>query len=324
MVLSCMQTSLWIILVIIEFSFPVTHNYSIIICHAYHVIVQWACTEVVMLPTMPYPETFTGINCQSMLATGFIVVSIVFVSNLSSLHMGPMQVRPYQHPLHTLGVDYVGELPVSSNGNKWILTAVCPFSNYLRAIPVPDKTATMAANALFNDVFLLLGFSSVLQSDCRGEWLKALLHYIMQLLSIRHVFTSGFCPRLNGATKCTHRFLNAALGIYCEHQQEKWEEYLQSTVYAHNASPISGISNITPFFLVFGWDALSPESISLALSPKSLPPNHYAKHIVSRMTDAHKQFSQIKADLHRQKHDIYNEKARLNYFYSKGQNCVFS
>ena len=161
---------------------------------------------------------------------------------------GPMQVRLYQHPFHTLGVDYVGELPVSPNGNKWILTLVCPFSNYLRAIPVPDKTATTAANALFNDVFLLLGFSSVLQSDRRGEWLNALLHRITQLLSIRHVFTSGFYPRLNGATECTHRFLNAALGIYCERQQEKWEEYLQSTVYAHNTSPISGISNITPFF----------------------------------------------------------------------------
>ena len=30
---------------------------------------------------------------------------------------GPMQVRLYQHPFHTLGVDYVGELPVSPNGN---------------------------------------------------------------------------------------------------------------------------------------------------------------------------------------------------------------
>ena len=67
---------------------------------------------------------------------------------------GPMQLRLYQHPFHTFGVDYVGELPPSSSGNKWILTVVCPYSNYLRTIPVPDKTATTAANALFHDVFL--------------------------------------------------------------------------------------------------------------------------------------------------------------------------
>ena len=87
---------------------------------------------------------------------------------------GPMQLRLCQHPFHTLGVDYVGERPVSPTGNRWILTTVCPYSNYLCAIPVPDKTATTAAHALFNNVFLQLGFPTVLQSDHGGEFLNAL------------------------------------------------------------------------------------------------------------------------------------------------------
>ena len=134
---------------------------------------------------------------------------------------GPMQLRSYQHPFHTLGIDFVGELPMSPSSNKWILTAVCPYSSYLREIPVPDKTATTAAYALVNDVFLSTGFPSVLQSDRGGEWLNALLHRITKLLSIKHVFTSGFQPRLNGATEHTHHFLNTALGIFCEKQWEK-------------------------------------------------------------------------------------------------------
>ena len=144
---------------------------------------------------------------------------------------GPMQLRLHQHPFRTLGVDYVGELPPSPSGNKWILTAVCNYSNYLRAIPVPDKTATTAANALFH-VFVQLGFPSVLQSDHGGEFLNALLHRITQLLSIKQVFTSGFRPRLNGTTERSHWFLNSALGIFCEHQQEKWEQFLQPAVYS--------------------------------------------------------------------------------------------
>ena len=133
----------------------------------------------------------------------------------------PMQTRLYQYPFHNLGVDYAGEL--SPCANKWILTAVCPYSNYLRAIPVPDKTATTAAKAIFIDVFVLFGFSFVLQSD-RGRVilnLNALLHRLTKLLSIKQVFTSGFRPHLNGATERTHRFLNSAWGIYCEHHQEQ-------------------------------------------------------------------------------------------------------
>ena len=196
-------------------------------------------------------------------------------------------IRLYQYPFHTLGVDYVGELPASPSGNKWILTVVCPYSNYLRAIPVPDKTATTAANVLFHEVFLQLGFPSVLQSDRGGEFLNALLHRITQLLSIKQVFTSGFRPRLNGATERSHRFLNSALGIFCEHQQEKWKQFLQPAVYSHNVSPISSTTNITPFFLVFGRDAPSPETISFDLPVNPLPPDHYARHLLSRMKVAH-------------------------------------
>ena len=151
----------------------------------------------------------------------------------------------------------------------------------------------------------------MLQSDRGGEFLSVLLHQITQLLSIKQVFTSGFRPRLNGATERSHQFLNSALGIFCEHQQEKWEQFLQPAVYSHNVSPISGTSNITPFFLVFGHDDSSPETISLDLPVHPLPPDHYAKHMLSRMQLAHQRFTQIKSDLRRHQKDVYDRKARF-------------
>ena len=223
---------------------------------------------------------------------------------------GPIQLTLFQYPFHTLGVDYVGELPPSPSGNRWILTAVvCPYSSYLHAIPVPDKIATTAANVLFHEVFLQLGFPSVLQSDRGGEFLNALLHRITQL-SIKQIFTSGFRPRLNGATECSHRFLNSALGIFCEHQQKKWEQFLQPAVYSH-VSPISGTTNITPFFLVFGRDAPSPKTISLDPPVKPLLPDHYAKHMLSRMQIAHHRFTIIKSDLCHHQKKVYDRKARF-------------
>jgi len=163
-----------------------------------------------------------------------------------------MQVRLYEHPFHTLCIDYVGELPVSPNGNKWILTAVCPYSNFLRAIPVSDKGATTAARALCDHVFLEYDFPAVLQSDQGGEWVNTVLQELTNLLSIEHVFTTCYCPRLNSSTERVHRWLNSALGIHCEKNQQLWEEFLQPATYAHNTSPIPGTDQVTPFFLVFG------------------------------------------------------------------------
>ena len=107
-----------------------------------------------------------------------------------------------------------------------------------------------------------------------------------------------------------HRFLNAAIGIYCEHFQEQWQEFLQPAVYSHNVSSISGVADIGPFFLVFVRNAPSLETIALDLPPHPLPQDLYVKHFVSRMKEAFMRFNAIKSDLCHQRRDLYNSQAR--------------
>lgn len=76
---------------------------------------------------------------------------------------GPMKIRVYQLLFHTLGIDYVRELPPSPLANRWILTAFCPYYNFLRAAPVLGKTATTAARVLMREIFLSFGFPNILQ-----------------------------------------------------------------------------------------------------------------------------------------------------------------
>ena len=134
-----------------------------------------------------------------------------------------MQVHLYERPFHTLGIDFVGKLRKSPNGNKWIMTVVCPYSNFLRVTPVPDKSATTAARAFFDHVSLLYGFPSVFQSHRGGEWLNAVPHKLTQLLSNQQVFTTSCRHKLSGSSERVHWFLNAAIGIYCERHQTLWE-----------------------------------------------------------------------------------------------------
>lgn len=83
-----------------------------------------------------------------------------------------MHTRFYGKPRNVLGIDFVGPFPKSANGNHYILTAVCPFSHFLVAIPTADRSATTAARALFVNVFLKLDFPSTPLSDRGGEFLK--------------------------------------------------------------------------------------------------------------------------------------------------------
>ena len=53
------------------------------------------------------------------------------------------------------------------------------------------------------------------------------------------------------------------------------------------------------------------ETISFDLPVNPLPPDHYARHLLSRMKVAHQQFSQVKSDLRRHQKEVYDRKARF-------------
>ena len=135
------------------------------------------------------------------------------------------------------------------------------------------------------------------------------------------MFTSSYRPRANGATERVHRFMNSALAIFASKWQKQWEDYLQPAVYSHNTSAIDGTDGITPFFLVFGRNATSPETVALQLPSEPISKNEYAKHLVQRISEAHKLFSSIKKDLRRRQRDYYDLSANVREF-SVGQQVL--
>ena len=171
---------------------------------------------------------------------------------------------------------------------RYILTAVCPFSHFLVAIPTADRSATTTARAMFDNVLLKLDFPSTLFSDRGGEFLNAAPREVSRLLSIKQVFTFSYRPRANRTTESVHRFMNSALAISRPIKlQKQWEDYLQPAVSSHNTSAIDGTDCITPFFLMFGRNATSPETVALQLPSEPISKNEYAKHLVQRISEAH-------------------------------------
>ena len=81
-------------------------------------------------------------------------------------------------------------------------------------------------------------------------------------------------------------------------------------VYAHNTSPIPGTDYVTPFFLMFGRHAPSPEVLSYDLPPAPLSQSSYAKELIKRSIEARKNFDRIKADLKRSQREYYDMNSR--------------
>ena len=96
-------------------------------------------------------------------------------------------------------------------------------------------------------------------------------------------------------------------GIYCEEYQERWEEFLQRAVYAHNVSPIPGTDQISSFFLVFARNAPSPEVITLNVLVETLSRSTYAEQLVPCIREAQNLFNSIKGDTKKTQWKYYDK-----------------
>ena len=72
---------------------------------------------------------------------------------------------------------------------------------------------------------------------------------------------------------------------------------------------------------MFGRNATSPETVALQLPSEAISKNEYAKHLVQRISEAHKLFSSIKKDLRRRQRDYYDLSANVREF-SVGQQVL--
>lgn len=86
---------------------------------------------------------------------------------------------------------------------------------------------------------------------------------------------------------------------YAHVDPDTLQEFLQPATYAHNTSPIPGADHETPFFLMFGRHAPSPEVFSYDLPPAPLSQSSYARELIERSIETRKSFDRIKVDLKR-------------------------
>jgi len=75
----------------------------------------------------------------------------------------PLTVTATAHySFEKLFLDLYGPMPVTFNGNVYLLTVQCELSKFVKAIEIPDKKAETVAKALVEEIFLRYGMSKPL------------------------------------------------------------------------------------------------------------------------------------------------------------------
>lgn len=157
-------------------------------------------------------------------------------------------------------IDFIGPIPPSERGNKYIFSAICDLTKYAVFVACPDCTALTAAQCLLEHVICKYNFPSRLISDNASNFVSQVIKELTQLFIIKKIFSSPYHPASNIVER-VHRNLNAYLRAFTNKNRDDWDDLLKYAAFAYNNS-VHSSTNYTPHQLAHGFKIKIPNHLT--------------------------------------------------------------
>ena len=206
-------------------------------------------------------------------------------------------------PLELVGIDYVGPLPVTSSGNKYVLTMQDQFSRWPAAYAVPEISAETTINCIekFAGDY---GYPSTILSDRGSNFMSSTFGRACKRMGIQLRNTSAYRPQCNGMTERFNGTLKTALALYTNSKKDDWDQHLRDIVTAYRTTPHS-VTKETPAFLMTG------REFNVAPGAMRPPIQAYSSDFVNERENALREAYTVVRELNRK------EKERQKAVYDK-------
>jgi transposase InsO family protein len=169
---------------------------------------------------------------------------------------------PVGGPFHRVGVDVL-QLPLTRNGNRYVVCFVDYLTKWVEAFPVSDQRAETIANLFIEHVVCRHGVPEQLLSDRGANFLSDLLQGVCAILGVDKINTSGYHPQTDGLVEKFNSTLINMIAKCCEVQQHDWDEQLPYLLFAYRSS-IQESTRESPFCLLYGRDPRLPTETVLS------------------------------------------------------------
>ncbi|CAB4418579.1 unnamed protein product [Rhizophagus irregularis] len=160
----------------------------------------------------------------------------------------PLHPIPVESPFHQIGIDFVGPLPITTNGNKYIITAMDYLTKWPEARPVKEATAGQAALFIYEDIICRHGCPAKILSDQGTHFRNQIIEKLMEKFQIKHLFSTPYHPQTNGLVERFNRTLSESLAKLLTDHIDNWDSYIAPILFAYqnNGTPtlINHIENL--------------------------------------------------------------------------------
>ena len=223
-----------------------------------------------------------------------------------------MEIVPTGYPMERIAIDILGELPLTENGNKYILVVADYFTKWTESFAMPNMESRTVATILVEEVISRFGVPAVLHSDQGRQFESKLFMEMCSLLGITKTHTTPYHPQSDGMVERFNRTLTTMLSNFVNENHNDWDKHLQYVMMAYR-STIHETTGFSPNALMLGREVCTPLDIlyEVPSSIKPTPQDKWVWELQERLENAHKIVRvSTNQEMVRQKH--YHDK-KLNW-----------
>ena len=198
-------------------------------------------------------------------------------------HLQPVKTG---YPMQIVATDILGPLPLTPNGNSYLLVASDYFTRWVEAYPIPNQEAVTIAQKLTSELFFRFSLPDQLHSDQGRQFESVLIAEICKLLQIHKSRTTAYHPQGDGLVERFNRTLLDMLATTIKDYPGSWEDHVRAVCMAYNTS-VQPTTGFTPFYLMFGRQARIPVDIMYGSPVVETSPSAHASMLKKSLTTAY-------------------------------------
>ena len=174
----------------------------------------------------------------------------------------PTQSIEVGHPMEFWSMDIVGPLPVTAQGNQYILVMSDHDTKWVEAAPIPNQRAETVAQEFVKEVISRHGVPEKILTDQGRNFESDLMKKVFEVMGIEKLRTSAYHPQTDGQVERFNRTLKALLTSFVNDRRNDWDLHLHMALFAYRNSRHTS-TGVSPFLAVHGREARMPLDFSL-------------------------------------------------------------
>ncbi len=163
-------------------------------------------------------------------------------------------------PWERVGMDIIGPLPQTNEGNRYIVTAIDYHTRWPEACALKEANAEQVAKFLYEDIICRHGIIDKIHTDQDTHFVNQIIEQLTNKFHFRHHRVTAYRPQANGLVEAFNGSLKKTLAKLSE-GIEDWDKFISPALFAYRTSTVKTIG-VAPDLLTYGRSLrLSKEAI---------------------------------------------------------------